>query len=282
MKINFKFFSITTVWCWLGLFALAPLALVLVMSFLQHSDSSLYTLKFDIGNYQGLFSNIFFTILLRSLKLALTCTLLCLILAYPVALTIAHASRRTKSLLLILLIVPFWTSSLIRTYGILTLVKTKGMLNSVLLTLGIIHHPLQIIYSNTAVMIGIVYNLLPFMLLPLYSNMERLDPKLFEAARDLGASPVKIFKDILLPLSVPGIIAGTLLVFLPAMTLFYIPDLLGGAKSLLMGNLIQQQFLALSDWPGGCATSVVLTVIMLALLFVYRRALTSSNQRGLL
>ena len=180
------------------------------------------------------------------------------------------------------MIIPFWTSSLIRTYAILTILKTKGLLNSALLALGIIHHPIQLIYTNTAVLVAVVYNLLPFMIFPLYSNIEKLDTRLLDAARDLGAGKIKIFKAIILPLTMPGIMAGTLLVFLPAMTLFYIPVLVGGAKSLLLGNLVESQFLEMHNWPGGAATSIVLTLFMLLLIFIYTRFARGKQRQELL
>ena len=284
MKINspFKFFSITSVYLWLGILAFIPLLLVFITSFLSHNDSHLIIFHFTLNNYYRLLNNIYFKILLQSLKLALTCTLLCLVIGYPAGYILARISSRWKPLLLLLMIVPFWTSSLIRTYAMLAILKTHGLLNSTLLHLGFIHQPLQMLYTNTAVLIGSVYNLLPFMILPLYANIEKLDNRFIEAARDLGASRTRLFVCILLPLTMPGILAGSLLVFLPAMTLFYIPVLLGGAKSLLLGNLIQDQFLAMRNWPGGAATSILLTVLMLILILIYRYFSKSKNRAELL
>ncbi|OGO92890.1 MAG: spermidine/putrescine ABC transporter permease [Coxiella sp. RIFCSPHIGHO2_12_FULL_44_14] len=261
----------TTLYLWLGILAFIPLLLVLITSFLSHTDSHLLIWRWTLSNYHRLLSDAYFTILMRSLKLAFVSTLLCLFIGYPTAFIIARMGRYWKFLLLLLLIIPFWTSSLIRTYAMLTLLKTKGLLNTTLLWLGLTHHPLQILYTNAAVLIGSVYNLLPFMILPLFVNIEKLDNRLIEAARDLGAKRVRLFLRIILPLTLPGILAGSLLVFLPAMTLFYIPALLGGAKSLLLGNLIQDQFLVLRDWPDGAATSVILTLLMLLLIAIYRR-----------
>ncbi len=164
----------------------------------------------------------------------------------------------------------------------LAILKTHGMLNTLLLSLGIIEQPLQILFTNTALMIGLVYNLLPFMILPLFANLERLDFRLIEAAKDLGANFLTIFWRILLPLTIPGIMGGIVLVFLPAMTLFYIPDLLGGAKSILLGNLIQLQFLATFNWPQGAATSVMLTVLMGLMLLIYWLILKPHQRKELL
>lgn len=267
---------------WLTIFALLPILLVLLISFQSYSDNDPIIWKFSLANYQQLLHPAFFMILIRSLELASFCTLLCLILAYPFAFLLSQIPTKNRSLLLVLLIIPFWTSSLIRTYAILTLIKAKGLINYSLLYLGIIHHPMQILYTNTAVIIGIVYNLLPYMILPLYSNIEKLDHNIFHAARDLGASRLRILWRIAIPLTLPGIISGITLVLLPAMTLFYIPDILGGAKSLLLGNLVEQQFLSMNDWPGGAATSVVLTALMLILVYFYQRTHKNAPREGLL
>ena len=208
-------------------------------------------------------------IFLHSFSLAGIVTFLCLCLSYPFAYSLARMNHAYKDLLLLLVIIPFWTSSLIRTYAIVILLKAKGILNTGLLYLGIIHTPLQLLYTNTAVLIGLIYTLLPFMILPLYANIEKLDTRLLDAARDLGASKPRLFFKIILPLTWPGILAGCMLVFLPAMSMFYIPDLLGGAKSILVGNLIENQFLAAHNWPSGAAVSIVLTLLMALLLCIY-------------
>lgn len=262
--------SIGIVGGWLLVLALLPLLLVFMLSFLQHDNTHLFSWHFTLKNYQQLIGGIFFKILYHSLALALATTLITLLIGYPFAWIIAQCKSHYKNLFLLLIIIPLWTSSLIRTYAILALIKTKGIINSLLISIGIIHHPLAILYSNTAVLIGVSYNLLPFMILPLYNNMEKLDSRLYDAARDLGANWFTRLHKITLPLTLPGIMLGIIFVFLPAITLFYIPDLLGGAKSLLLGNLIKIQFLNLNDWPGGAATSIVLTVMLLLLAWLYR------------
>ena len=209
-------------------------------------------------------------------------TLLTLLVGYPAAYVISQSSYRVRPLLLMFMIIPFWTSSLIRTYGIMAFIKVKGVLNTALLALGLIHHPVQILYSSTAVYIGMVYSLLPFMVLPLYSNFEKLDHRIIDAARDLGASKTRIFAQVIVPLTLPGIMAGVLFVFLPAMTLFYIPDLLGGAKNILLGNLVENQFLQMLNWPGGAATSVVLTLFLFVLMAIYKRRMKKMSFQELL
>jgi spermidine/putrescine transport system permease protein len=164
----------------------------------------------------------------------------------------------------------------------MVILKAQGALNALLLWMGVIHQPLQILYSNIAVFIGLTYDYLPFMILPLYANIEKLDDTLIEAARDLGAKTPRIFLKIIFPLTMPGIMAGVMLVFLPSITMFYIPDLLGGAKSLLLGNLIENQFLLISNWPIGSATSIGLIILLCLMLVLHRRATKGQDQQELL
>jgi len=279
---TFKFFSLSIIWVWLILFALLPFCLVTATSFLSHDDNHLLRLPLTWVNYFHLKNAIYLKIFKQSFYVAGLCTLICLILGYPFAYAIARAQERIKGLLILLIIIPFWTSSLIRTYSMITILKPKGVINSILLWLGIIDTPLSLLFSNTAVMIGLVYNLLPFMVLPLLTNIERLDNRLVDAARDLGANRITTFRKIILPLTMPGILSGCILVFLPAMTIFYIPDLLGGSKSILLGNLIQNQFLVAQNWPLGSAISVVFTLLLLILLLIYWRNMRGKNHQGLL
>lgn len=267
----FKHFSVIIVWIWLAIFALVPNLLVFITSMMQQGDSELVRLQLTIDNYLELFNPIYIKILFRSFYVAGACTLICLVIGYPFAYIIARSNSRYKAMLLFLVIIPFWTSSLIRTYAIITIIKTHGVFNSVLLWLGIIHQPLHLLYSDAAAIVGLVYNLLPFMILPLYANIEKLDVRLIDAARDLGANRIKVFTKIVFPLTLPGIIAGSMLVFLPAMSMFYITDLLGGSKSLLVGNLIENQFLAARNWPLGSSVSIFLTVLMGLMMWGYWR-----------
>jgi len=274
---RFKNSAISTIWLWLAIFALVPNILVLITSLMQQGDSELVRLQLTLGNYYELFDPIYLKVFLRSFYIAGLCTLICLLLGYPFAYLIARAKPQHRGLLLFLVIIPFWTSSLIRTYAIIAIIKTHGVLNSVLLWLGIIHQPLQLLYTNTAALVGLVYSLLPFMILPLYANIEKLDRRLIDAARDLGANWITIFLKVILPLTLPGIIAGIMLVLLPAMSLFYITNLLGGAKTMLVGNLIENQFLAARNWPLGSAVSVFLIVLMGLLLMLYWRITKNRN-----
>jgi len=268
----FKWTNIATIWLWLSLFALLPIILVLITSCLENDPVHLVRWQFTLENYRALINPIYFKVFWHSFCIAGLCTLICLCLGFPFAYLLARMQSKYKSLLLFLVIIPFWTSSLIRTYAIISILKAKGLLNTVLLSLGIIHKPLSILYTPSAVIIGLVYSLLPFMILPLYANIEKLDIRFIDAARDLGANTITIFARVILPLTLSGIVGGIVLVFLPAMSMFYIPDILGGAKSLLVGNLIQNEFLSAHNWPLGSAVSMVLTISMGLLLLIYRRA----------
>ena len=192
-----------------------------------------------------------------------------MLLGYPFAYLLTRMPARWRPALLLLVIIPFWTSSLVRTYAMVIILQTNGWLNQILLGLGLITEPLELLYTEPAVIAGMLYTLLPFMILPLYAVLEKLDRRLIEAARDLGAGRVTIFRRIILPLTLPGIIAGCMLTFLPGLGMFYVADLLGGARTLLVGNLIRDQFLSARDWPFGAAASTLLTGLMLLLLWAY-------------
>lgn len=241
-----------------------------LLSVVAHSALNLAFFHLTLQHYRAILNSAYARVMLRSMALAFACVIWCFCIAFPMAFWLNTFSSKVKPFLLLLAIIPLWTSSLVRCYAIMVIIKARGLLNSALLWLGIIHHPLHLLFTNTSVMIGLVYNLMPFMLLPIYTNIERLDTNVFEAARDLGASKFYILRKVLLPMTMPGITAGSIMVFLPAMTLFYIPDLLGGARSLLLGNLIQQQFLFAGNWGEGSAIGVVLTILMLPLLWFYR------------
>lgn len=264
-----KSLALYGVYIWLFLFAFIPLCLVLVASFLSKDATHLFKLPLTFENYQALFSPLLAHILLRSMWISILTTLFCLILAYPFSYFMVKSKH--QSLLMLLIIIPFWTSSLVRTYALVAIFKFNGVLNTLLFKFHLISSPITFLYSNFAVLSGLIYTLFPFMVLPLFTNMERFDFRLIEAARDLGASKFQAFYKVFLPNTKPGIISGVMMVFLPAMTLFYIPNILGGARSILMGNLIQNQFLVAENWPEGAATSVMLTLILLVLLLVYRK-----------
>lgn len=278
----FKHLSLWIIWTWLITFALLPFCLVAIASFLSHDETHLLHLPLTYMNYAALKHSIYLRIFKESFYLAGLCTLICLLLGYPFAYAIARIQGPLKSALVLFIIIPFWTSSLIRTYSMITILKPKGIINSILLWSGLIDKPLPFLFSDMAVITGLVYNLLPFMVLPLLTNIERLDNRLIDAARDLGANRFTTFRRVILPLTMPGILSGCILVFLPAMTIFYIPDLLGGSKSILIGNLIQNQFLIAENWPLGSAISVVFMLLLIILLATYWYSAHGKAHRDLL
>ncbi|KPL93483.1 spermidine/putrescine ABC transporter permease PotB [Vibrio lentus] len=271
-KFNLQNAIVALITGWLVLFVMIPNIMIIGTSFLTRDEANLIEMTFTLDNYLRLADPLYFKVLMHSFYMAIVATLLCLIIGYPFAYIVAKMPAKWRPIMLFLVIVPFWTNSLIRTYGLKVVLGTQGVLNKGLLALDIIDKPLRIMYSETAVMIGLVYILLPFMILPLYSAIEKLDDTYLEAAKDLGANKLQTLLKVVLPLTMPGIIGGCLLVLLPALGMFYISDLLGGAKNLLIGNVIKSQVLNARDWPFGAATSIALTTAMAVMLYAYYRA----------
>lgn len=276
---------------WLALFVVAPGLIMLVYSFCQRDDLGQVVFRFtdDAGrvtlfdNYRRILNPNYLKILWQSIWYAGFTTFICAVIGYPVAYCIATASERSRNLLLMGVMIPFWTSFLIRTYAWITILKTHGLLNAfleatrilpVLDALGLSEGPVSLLYTPTAVMIGLVYAYLPFMILPIYGSVEKLDKCTIEAAMDLGAGPIRSFARVILPLTWPGLIAGSLLVFIPAIGMFAIQDLMGGARVPMIGNVIQNQFIKARDWPFGAALGTTLL-----LLFVITYGLASWKRR---
>jgi spermidine/putrescine transport system permease protein len=257
---------------WLLLFQGVPLVLIVVMSFGSRTGTGAVKYGFSVANYVRFADPLYLKILLDSFVVAALVTIITLAIGYPLAYFIAGQPPQTRTRWLFLVIVPFWTSMLIRTYGWIFLLRGNGLINSVLQALHIISQPLALLYNQGAAVMGLVYMLLPFMVLPIYTSVEKLDPALIRAAYDLGARPLRAFLTVVLPLTLPGVAAGSVLVMVPSIGLFYVGDLLGGAKTVLIGNLIQRQFTTARDWPFGAASSVILTVLTLVLIFLYLRA----------
>ncbi len=271
-KINLQNAIITLIVGWLTLFVLVPNLMIIGTSFLTRDEANLIELAFTLDNYVRLLDPLYAKVLMHSFYMAIIATLLCLVIGYPFAYIVAKMPEKWRPFMLFLVIVPFWTNSLIRTYGLKIVLGTQGILNKSLMAMEILDKPLRLMYTETAVMIGLVYILLPFMILPLYSAIEKLDNTYIEAAKDLGANKFQTITKVILPLTMPGIIGGCLLVLLPALGMFYISDLLGGAKNLLIGNVIKSQVLNARDWPFGAATSIALTIAMAIMLYAYYRA----------
>ncbi|MFU0824613.1 ABC transporter permease [Clostridium sp.] len=263
---------------WMLAFFIVPLILILVVSFSSRGEAGDIVFKFTLNNYARIFNKLYIIIFCKSLLIGLGTTAICLVLGYPFAFIIARAGKKLKPLFLLLIILPFWTNSLVRTYAMIILLRTEGILNHILLGIGLINEPLHLMYNNIAVMIGMLYMMFPFMVLPLYSSIEKLDMSLLEAADDLGASPLNKFLKITLPLTKGGILSGSLLVFVPTLGLFFITDLMGGSKVVLMSNLVKNQFLTARDWPFGSAISVILMIVMIILIFYYTKFSGNKNK----
>ncbi|QIM68230.1 spermidine/putrescine ABC transporter permease PotB [Basfia succiniciproducens] len=276
---KFQNSTVAVIFAWLIFFMFVPNFLVLIVSFLSKDSSNFYALPFTFENYARLFEPLYGTVVWNSLYMSGIATVICLLIGYPFAFFMAKLNPKYRPILLFLLVLPFWTNSLIRIYGMKVFLGVKGILNEFLLFAGIIDEPIRILNTEVAVIIGLVYLLLPFMILPLYSAIEKLDLRLLEAAKDLGANGIQRFIKIIIPLTMPGIVSGCLLVLLPAMGMFYVADLLGGAKVLLVGNVIKSEFLISRNWPFGSAISIGLTILMALLIFVYYKANKLLNKK---
>jgi spermidine/putrescine transport system permease protein len=256
---------------WMALFFAAPLAIVCGYSFLTRGDYGGVEQPWTLENFTRLADPLYLGILWRSLWIAALATALCALLGFPLALFIARAGRR-KHLYLQLVLLPFWTSFLVRTYAWLFILRDTGLVNTVLLRLHLISSPLQLLYNDGAVLLGLVYNFLPFFVLPMYATLERLDPALVEAAADLGARPLATLWRVVIPVSAPGFVAGSVLVFIPCLGAYLTPDLLGGGKTVMLGNLVQNQFTSARDWPFGSAASLFLMLASALLLAALMRS----------
>jgi spermidine/putrescine transport system permease protein len=255
---------------WMAVLFAAPFAIVFAYSLMTRGDIGGIEIPWTAESYRRLFDPLYLTILWRSFVMATLSTALCLLFAFPAALFISRATSH-RNLYLQLVMLPFWTSFLVRTYAWLFLLRDTGLINTVLQSLGLTHAPLPLLYNDGAVLLGLVYGYLPFMVLPIYATLERLDPALVEAAADLGARPISAVFRVIVPLSKPGIVAGSILVFIPCLGAYLTPDLLGGGRTVMVGNLVQNQFTTARDWPFGSAISMALMLIVTLLLVVFLR-----------
>ncbi len=269
-KSPFRTATLWLIWGWLLIFALLPNILVIAVSFLTRDSSAFISLPVSLNSYVRMIDPLYFEVFLHSLWMAGITTIICLLLGYPFAWLVSKAKVRWQPLLMMMLILPFWTNSLVRTYALKLLFANNGLINKSLLAIGIIDTPIDILYTQGAVIAGLTYLLFPFMVLPLYAVFTDLRNDMLLASQDLGASKTQTFWHVVLPLTTPGIISGVLLVLLPAMGMFYVADILGGSRNLLVGNIIKNQFLDARDWPFGAAASVLLTLAMAILLLAYR------------
>lgn len=261
-----KSFFILPISGWMIFFMAVPILYIIFISFLQRGINGGIDVIFSLENYKRIFSPLYLRIFLDSVSIAFTTTLCTLFLGYPFAYLVAKIPKRFRILAVMLIIIPFWTNSLIRTYAWMILMSTGGIINNVLIKMGLISEPLKMLYTYGAVLVGMIYALFPFMVLPLYTSIEKIEGIFIDAAKDLGANPLKAFLTVTLPLTMPGIIAGCILVFIPSLGLFYICDLMGGSKVMLIGNLIKNQFLVSRDWPFGAAVSIIMMIAILVII----------------
>jgi spermidine/putrescine transport system permease protein len=258
---------------WLLVFCGLPLLLVAVYSVSVRTEGGGVALAFTLANYRRFFDSRFYLLVTgRSLWIGLAVTAVTLVVAYPVAYFLATTSPRRRNLLLVLLLIPWWCSILVKNFAWIALLSETGAVNTLLLALGLVSQPLQLVYTETAVIIGLVHVLVPFMVLPIYATLDRLDPKLGEAAANLGCGPVRSFFEVTFPLSLPGVAAGSILTFVLAFGSFITPALLGSERTVMVANIIEDQFMRAFHWPFGSAIAMVLLVLVLTVLGIFNRA----------
>ncbi|PEX89193.1 spermidine/putrescine ABC transporter permease PotB [Bacillus cereus] len=266
-----KLLALPTV-VWLLLFFLIPLLFVLAFAFMQRGAYGTVEMKFTLDNIVRVFDPLYMGTLWETVKIAVITTVLCLLIGYPFAYTITIVDRKYRSILLLLATIPFWINFLVRSYAWIVILRSQGLVNTLLLKLGIISEPLNLLYNTPSVILGMVYSLLPFMILPVYAAIEQLDKRKLEAAYDLGATPAKAFWNVTVPMTMSGIVTGSILVFVSSIGMFVVSDVMGGSKVALIGNVIQNQFLGSRDWPFGSALSLIVVLFSVLLIYLYYRA----------
>lgn len=264
------------------LFVLGPLLYMIALSFATNHEGLGVTFRFTLENFRKMADPVYVGTFVQSFQVAIMTTILVVAIGYPFGYFMAKQSKRGKRLLMFLIMVPFWTSSLLRMYGWIIVLQAKGIVNMVLIRLGLIRVPIKILYSYPAVLIGMVYALLPFMILSVYSSVEKMDWTLVEAAKDLGASNWKAFSTVTLKLTLPGLLSGVILTFIPSMGLFFIADILGGNKIVLVGSLIQDQLGRGGNWPFAAALSVILMILTSLMIYLYRRITHIKDLEGVI
>ena len=271
MKTKKKNWPVVLFYLFTIIFIFLPFIYMFVLSFRTRADMWTLSNELSLENYKNILDPIYITSLKQSFQMAFISTFFVCLIGYPFGYFMAKLSKKWKNIVLFLLMLPFWTNSLIRLYGWMIFFRSKGALDQILMHLHLTDHPLRLLYSYPVVIVGLVYMLLPFMILSIYSNVEKMDWTLVEAARDLGASKWKAFWTITFRSTLPGLFAGIILTFVPSMGLFFISDLLGGNKIVLVGNIIQDQLLRVHNWPFAASLSVVLMAITLALIYIYKK-----------
>lgn len=253
---------------WTLLFFIFPFIYILIVSFCSRDQYGNVVYEFSLKAYQTLLKPVYLAIILRTLKMALIVTVLVILFAYPYAYFASRAKKKLQNMMIIGVMIPFWTNALLRVYAIMNITSKNGIINTLLLQLGVVQEPLQILYTDFAVYFGMVYSLVPMMVMPLYSCLQKIDPAVLEAGRDLGASSFQLFWKVVFPISIPGIMGGLVLVFVPAMFNFYVADALGGGKTIIVGNLISNQFSTAKNWPFGATLSIAIMLFSTVLIMV--------------
>lgn len=256
---------------WMVAFVTLPLLYIIYISFMSRGMFGDVVHEFSLKSYQTLFDSVYFSVILKSLKVAAFTTLLCIVIGYPFAYFIANKPRDVGAKLIMLIMIPFWTNTLMRLNSWLLLFQTSGPINKALLYLGVVDKPVTFVYTDGLVALGLVTSMLPFAILPIYSSLEKLDKHLLEASYDLGAGRAKTFFHVIFPLSFPGIMSAIILVFIPSLGIYTVTDMLGGGKVIYIGNIIKNQFGIIRNWPLGAALSVLLILITGLLIFLYSR-----------
>lgn len=263
-------------------FVLGPLVYMVILSFLQRAETWGVTNELTFKNYLNILEPVYLKTFTESFKLAIISTVLIIFIGYPFGYFMAKLTAKWKKRTMMLLMIPFWTSSLIRLYGWIIIFRANGILDKILMTIGITEEPLKLLYTYPAVVVGMIYALLPFMIFAVYSSAEKMDWSLVEAARDLGASRIRAFLTVTLKMTLPGLLSGIILTFVPSMGLFFIADILGGNKVVLVGSLIQDQLMKAHNWPFAAALAVVLTVITSVMIALYRKISGVKDLEGII
>ena len=263
---------------WIILFTILPLLIIVLFSFTEKTEMGSISMVFTLDNYRKFFQPLYLNVLKRSVILAVVSTVMCLIVGYPMAYIMSRAPRKKRNLMATLFVLPLWTNFLLRTYAWMGLLREQGLVNEFLKAIGLIERPLQLLYNNGAVVMGMVYNFLPFMVLPIYSVLVKLDDSFLEAAHDLGANDVKVFQKVIFPLSLPGVATGIYMIFMPAVSTFVLSDLLGGSHTILLGNLIENQFRNARNWQFGSAISVIMLLFIIVTMGYFAK--DGDHERG--
>jgi len=256
---------------YIGLFMILPMGIIFLYSFMRQGTYGGVEVGFSLSNYISALNPLYLKVLLVSIGIASATTVLAFVIGFPVAYAITKMPTRHQNAMLLLIVLPFWTNFLIRTYAWIVLLNSQGLFNKGLINLGVIDTPISLLYKPSAIVVGLLYAYIPLMILPIYSALVRIDPSLREAAINLGASPAGAFRQVTLPLALPGVLIGVIFVFVPSIGNFIVPELLGGGKTIMVGNLIRDQFLKARDWPFGSVLALFMVFLLICLFFIQSR-----------